>query len=72
MAYMDFGFKKFTSIHDWLATEMNKSIQKTEISEWVTKGKTTNPKRLPQRNCPTQLENHDVPTDDVENTNGKN
>ena len=41
MAYTDFGFKKFTSIHDKLATEMNKCLQKTEILEWMTKRKTT-------------------------------
>ena len=41
MVFTDFGFKKFTSIHHRLATEMNKSIQKTEIPEWMTKGKTT-------------------------------
>ena len=28
-------------LHDRLATEMNKCIQKTEIPEWMTKGKTT-------------------------------
>ena len=38
---LDFGFKEFTSIHNRLATEMNKCIQKTEIPKWMTKGKTT-------------------------------
>ena len=36
-----FWLKNFTSIHNKLATEMNKCIQKTEISKWMTKGKTT-------------------------------
>ena len=36
-----FWFLKFTTIHDRMATEMNKCIQKTEIPEWMTKGKTT-------------------------------
>ena len=36
-----FWFKKFTSIRDRLATEMNRCIQETEIPEWMTKGKTT-------------------------------
>ena len=36
-----FWFKKFTSIHDRHATEMNKCIQKTKIPEWMTIGKTT-------------------------------
>ena len=36
-----FRFKKFTSIHDRLALEMNKCLQKAHIPEWMTKGKTT-------------------------------
>ena len=36
-----FWFNKFTSIHDRLATEINKCIQKTEIPESITKEKTT-------------------------------
>ena len=29
-----------------------------------------NPKRTPKSGCPKQLQTHNVPTDDVENTNG--
>ena len=36
-----FWFLKFCSKHDRLATEINKCIHKTEIAEWMTKGKTT-------------------------------
>ena len=36
-----FWFKKFISIHDELAIEMNECTQKTEIPERMTKGKTT-------------------------------
>ena len=36
-----FRFKKFTSIHDRLALEMNKCLQKAHVPEWMTKGKTT-------------------------------
>ena len=32
----------------------------------------SSPKRPPQRNCPNQLYTHNVPTDDMENTNGTN
>ena len=39
MAYMNFGFKKFTPIHNRLATEINKCIEKTEIPEWMTNEK---------------------------------
>ena len=49
MAYTIFGFKKIPSIHDRLATELNKCIQKTEIPEWMTKGKTTLIKKDPVR-----------------------
>ena len=31
-----------------------------------------NLKRPPQRNCPKQLQTHNMPTDDVENTYGTN
>ena len=33
-------FKKFTSIHDRLALEMNKYLRTAPISEWMTKGRT--------------------------------
>ena len=36
-----FLFKKVTSIHDKLATEMNKWIHKTEVPVSMSKGKTT-------------------------------
>ena len=35
------GFKKFTSIHDRLALETNKCLQRAHVPEWMTKGKTT-------------------------------
>ena len=53
---------------------MNKYIQKTELTEWMTKGKTTLTQKVPfpQRNLPKQQSTHNVLTDDVENTNDKN
>ena len=36
-----FWFKKFTSIHDRLAPEMNKCLQRAHVTEWMTKGRTT-------------------------------
>ena len=36
-----FWFKKFTSIHDMLALEMNKCLQYAQVPNWMTKGKTT-------------------------------
>ena len=36
-----FWFKKFTSIHDRLALEMNKCLQTAYVPEWMTKGRTT-------------------------------
>ena len=35
-----FCFKKFTSIHDRLALEMNKCLQTAHVTEWMTKGRT--------------------------------
>ena len=39
IAYMDSGFKKFTSIHDRLAIEMNRCLEEAEMLEWMTKEK---------------------------------
>ena len=36
-----FCFKKFTSIHDRLALEMNRCLQDAQVPDWMTKGKTT-------------------------------
>ena len=36
-----FWFKKFTSIHDRLALEMNRCLQDAQVPYWMTKGKTT-------------------------------
>ena len=36
-----FWFKKFASIHDRLALEMNRCLQGTQVPEWMTKGNTT-------------------------------
>ena len=37
MAYMYTGKNKCTSIHERLAIEMNRCLQETEITEWLTK-----------------------------------
>ncbi len=36
-----FWFKKFTSIHDTLALEMNRCLQDAQVPDWMTKGKIT-------------------------------
>ena len=36
-----FWFKKFTSIHDRLALEINICLQDAQVPDWMTKGKTT-------------------------------
>ena len=36
-----FWIKIFLSVHDRLATEMYKFIQKTKLLEWMTNGETT-------------------------------
>ena len=38
---LGFWFKKFTSIHERLALEMNKCLQRAHVPEWMTKGRTT-------------------------------
>ena len=46
---------------------MNKFFDETYILEWMTKGK------IPTKELPRQQQKtHDVPTDDVQNTNGTN
>ena len=37
----EFWFKKFTTIHDRLAVNMNRCLQESHVHEWMTKGKTT-------------------------------
>ena len=44
-----FWFKKFTSIHDRLALEMNKCQQTAHVPEWMTKGKTTLIQKVPNK-----------------------
>ena len=36
-----FWFKKFTSIHDRLALEINRVLLDAQVPDWMTKGKTT-------------------------------
>ena len=36
-----FWFKKFTSIHDRLALEINRFLQDAQVPDWIAKGKTT-------------------------------
>ena len=36
-----FWFKKFTSVNDRLALEMNRCLQDAQVPDWMTKGKTT-------------------------------
>ena len=45
----DFWFKKFTSIHDRLALEMNRCLKGAHIPEWMTKGKITLIQKDPSR-----------------------
>ena len=65
-----FWFKKFSSIHDRLAQEMNRYLQGAHVPEWMTKRKIT----LIQikGTAPKQLQTHNLPTNDVENINSTN
>ena len=54
---------------------MNRCLQETNIPECMTEGKTKLIQKDPQKWTappPKQLETHNVPTDDMENTNGTN
>ena len=42
-------FKKFTSIHDRLALEMNRCLQGAQVPDWMTKGKTTLNQKDPRK-----------------------
>ena len=44
-----FWFKKFTSIHDRLALEMNRCLQDAQVPDWMTKGKTTFIQKVPNQ-----------------------
>ena len=67
-----FWFKKFTSVHDRLALEMNRYLQEADVSEWMTKGKTTLTQEDPLKKRSKQLQTYNVPIYDVENTNCTN
>ena len=54
IGYMDSGFKKFLSIHDRLAIEMNRCIQEADIAKWMTKGKTPPSSRKTHKKEPLQ------------------
>ena len=48
---------------------MNRCLQGSPVPEWMTKENTPLIKKdPPQESCPEQLQNHTLPTDDVENT----
>ena len=52
---------------------MNRYLQETDISKWMTKIKITLIQKNPRkRNQIQQLQTHNVPTDDEKNTNGTN
>ena len=68
-----FLFKKFTSIHDRLALEMNRCLQGAHRPEWMSTGKITLIQKDPSKGtAPKQLQTHNLPTDDVENINSTN
>ena len=63
-----FWLKKFTSIHESLALEMNRCLQGAQVPELDGK----RPKRPKQRNPSKQLLTDNLPTGNVKNTNSKN
>ena len=68
-----FWFKKFTSIQDRLALEMNRCLQRSHLPEWMTKSKDhIDPKGPKQTNRPKQLQTQNFFTDDVKNIHSTN
>ena len=66
-------FKKFTSIHDRQALEMNTCLQRADLPEWMAKEKTTLLQMNPSKgNRHKQLQTYNLPTDNVERIKGKN
>ena len=68
-----FRFKKFISIHDRLAIEMNRyqnGLPRTRMED--QRKDHIDPKGLTQGNCLIQLQTHNLPPDDVENINSTN
>ena len=68
MVYMDIGFKKLSSIHDWRAIETNRCLQEKYILEWMTKGNPAWSNKIPEKNNLPKLTTHNVPTYDAENS----
>ena len=54
--------------------EMNRCLQETDMPKWITKGKSILIQKdpPPKKKTPQQIQTHNVPTDDVKNTNGTN
>ena len=68
-----FWFKKFIPIHDTLALEMNRCLQREHVLEWMNQRMTTLIQKIQKkRNCSKQLQNHNLSTDDEENINSTN
>ena len=52
---------------------MNKCLQRAHVPEWMAIGRITLMQKDPkQRNRPKQLQTHNLPTNDMENTNSSN
>ena len=63
--------KRFTSIYDGLAIEMNRCLEEYQ-NGWPKERPPWSKKAPSESNRPQQIQNHNVPTDDVENTNSTN
>ena len=47
-----FWFKKFSTIHDGLGLEMNRSLQEAHVPKWMTKGRTILIQKEPIKELP--------------------
>ena len=68
----EFWFKKFTTILDRLALEINRCLQEAHVPVWMTKGRITMIQKDTLKSRYKQLQTHNLPSNDVENANGTN
>ena len=48
---------------------MNRCLKGAQVPKWMSKGKTTLIQKTLAKNCSKQIQTHNLPTNDVENTN---
>ena len=68
--YKSIMIYRFPSSSNRSSIEMNRGLQETNILEWMAKEKHPDLKLPTKRKYPKQFQIHNMPTNDVENSNG--